>query len=150
MQKIFAVYWLWAVLSILGVVFSFINNDLSDLLFLISSLFFLTLLYKYGKTLKNTTNGVVNLLPLFWTIVFLSLFANLPLYLTNSYFTWLFAQFVVFFLSLLYLKKIITEINSTKSILTLLILSIVTFGIYSFFFYYSLTKEINEFQQKRC
>ncbi|QTA37946.1 DUF4234 domain-containing protein [Thermosipho ferrireducens] len=149
MRKNFLIYWLWAIPTITGLFFGFINNDVSDILLTVSSIFFLILLYQYGKILKDITNGVVNLIPLFWTIVFLALFANIPLYLTNSYFTWLFAQFIVFFLSLLYLRKIIVEINSDKSILALLLLSIVTLGIYPFFFYYSLTKEISAFEEKR-
>jgi len=73
------------------------------------------------------------------------LFSLLPLYLTNSYLTWALAQIFSFVLTLFYLRLLIIIIGSKKSILKMLLFSLLTLGIYSLYFFYSLTQEFKNY-----
>ncbi|MBO8160218.1 MAG: DUF4234 domain-containing protein [Thermosipho sp. (in: Bacteria)] len=129
--------------SILGNVFYFFNAAVSDVFVSISVIFFNLLLFLYAYYLKKLK--IANIFSLFYAILAIDLFSLLPLYLTNSYFTWGLAQFFSFILTLIYMKMIIAIIGSKKSVLKLLFFSIITLGIYSFYFFYSLSKEFKNF-----
>ena len=117
--------------------------DISDIFITLSVIFFNLLLYLYSFYLKKLK--IANLFSLFYAILAIDLFSLLPLYLTNSYFTWALAQFFSFILTLFYVRLLIIIISSKKSILKMLLLSIITLGIYSFYFFYSLSNEFKEF-----
>ncbi|WP_241229923.1 DUF4234 domain-containing protein [Thermosipho globiformans] len=135
-------FWGYTFFSILANIFVFFNEPISQILLTISSLFLMFLLFLFGRKIGKKFN--VNFMWIFYIALFLALFSLLPLYLTSSYFTYFVAQFMSFLFILLYLKVILSIIKSKKSIFKFIVFSILTLGIYSYFFFYDIIKEIRK------
>jgi hypothetical protein len=129
--------------SVMGNIFYFINISISDILIGLSVILFNLLLFLYSYYLKKLK--LANLFSIFFAILIVDLFSLLPLYLTDSYLTWALAQIFSFVLTLFYLRLLLIIIGSKKSILRMLLLSLLTLGIYSLYFFYSLTQEFKSF-----
>jgi len=129
--------------SVLGNVLYFVNLTISDIFIGLSVIFFNLLLFLFSFYLKQSK--IANLFPIFFGILAIDLFSLLPLYLTNSYLTWILAQIFSFILTLFYLKLLLIIIGSKKSILRMIFFSLITLGIYSLYFFYSLTQEFKKF-----
>jgi len=129
--------------SVIGNIFYFINITISDIFISLSVILFNLLIFLYSFYLKKLK--IANLYSIFFAILIINLFSLLPLYLTNSYLTWALAQIFSFVLTLFYLRLLIIIIGSKKSILKMLLFSLLTLGIYSLYFFYSLTQEFKNY-----
>ena len=127
----------------IGNIFYFINITISDIFISLSVILFNLLIFLYSFYLKKLK--IANLYSIFFAILIINLFSLLPLYLTNSYLTWALAQIFSFVLTLFYLRLLIIIIGSKKSILKMLLFSLLTLGIYSLYFFYSLTQEFKNY-----
>lgn len=135
-----ALFWGFTSFSVIGNVMYFFYEFYSRVFLMISVALFMTLLFMYGYKIKKKFN--VNLIPFLVISLILMIFSLLPLYFSSAYFTYLFAQFLSFAFLMIYLRNILLIVKSKRTILGLLFLSIITFGIYPYFFFYHLTKEI--------
>ncbi|WP_257617379.1 DUF4234 domain-containing protein [Thermosipho melanesiensis] len=117
-------------------------ENISQMLLGISSVSFLVLLYLIGNRLRKKLK--INILSIYYVALILTIFSFFPLYLTNSVITYFIAQFFAFLFILFYLKVILSVLKSDLSVFKLLIFSILTFGIYSYFFFFRLIKEVKE------
>ncbi|MBT1247858.1 hypothetical protein XO09_08710 [Thermosipho sp. 1223] len=135
-------YYMYVGFSILSNILYFFYKDLAEVFLGLSSISFLIFLYVIGLKIKRELK--INVLSIYYIVLSLVIFSFFPLYLTSSIFTYFFSQTLALLFVLLYLKLILSVLKSRLSIFNLILFSILTFGIYSYVFFYKLIKEIKK------
>ncbi|WP_232218187.1 MULTISPECIES: DUF4234 domain-containing protein [Thermosipho] len=142
MRYVVISYYMYVGFSILSNILYFFYKELAEVFLGLSSISFLIFLYVIGLKIKRELK--INVLSIYYIVLSLVIFSFFPLYLTSSIFTYFFSQTLALLFVLLYLKLILSVLKSRLSIFNLILFSILTFGIYSYVFFYKLIKEIEK------